>query len=92
MGRASDMGHNPTVAAVSSEMIIGVLGIDVAGGEAAGAFVVAAHGVLSGVAPPKWMDRSVDSHFDGMLTAIVPEGNGLSRYFLSIEEERIHAD
>ncbi len=37
-------------------MIIGVLGIDAAGGEAAGAIAIAARGVLSGVPHPQRMD------------------------------------
>jgi len=32
---------------------------------------------------------SADFHFDDMLMAIVPEGNGASGYFLSIEGEQI---
>ena len=35
------------------------------------------------------IEPSADFHFDGMLLTIVPEGNCLSGYFLSIEGQQI---
>ena len=37
---------------------------------------------------PRWGERRTDSRFDCMFAAVVPEGNCLSRYLLSIERKQ----